>query len=321
MDNWLAIFSAVVGVFIIIAVGGGARGIGWLTHEADESLLKIVVRVLLPCFMFSKIVGNPAMEQASNILLSPAVGFVTTAGGCALALLVARTLGRRIGLGTPAQVGTFALCVGVFNYGFIPIPLIESVFPDRAATTMGVLFAHNVGVELAMWTVGLIVLSGRLDAGWYRRLINPPSITLVVAVAANLAQVTPNMLGPVFDAIEMIGRALVPMSMILIGATIADHVIEAKLHSGLTTALAASVLRLGVLPALFLLGAVALPTTKELALVMVVEAAMPSAVFPIVMSRHYGGDPQTALRVVIGTSALSLITMPLWLGFGAGWMP
>ena len=43
---------------------------------------------------------------------------------------------------------------------------------------------------------------------------------------------------------------------------------------------------------------------------------MPAAVFPIVLARHYAGDPATAVRVVIGTSLLGFLTMPLWLRLG-----
>jgi predicted permease len=43
---------------------------------------------------------------------------------------------------------------------------------------------------------------------------------------------------------------------------------------------------------------------------------MPSAVFPIVLTKHYAGDPPTAMRVVIGTSVAGLLTIPLWLSFG-----
>ena len=43
---------------------------------------------------------------------------------------------------------------------------------------------------------------------------------------------------------------------------------------------------------------------------------MPSAVFPIVLASHYNSDAQTALRVVLATSALAIITLPLWLAFG-----
>jgi len=43
---------------------------------------------------------------------------------------------------------------------------------------------------------------------------------------------------------------------------------------------------------------------------------MPAAVFPIIMARHYQGDPATAMRVVIGTSVVGLVTIPLWIRFG-----
>jgi hypothetical protein len=50
--------------------------------------------------------------------------------------------------------------------------------------------------------------------------------------------------------------------------------------------------------------------------VIVIQAAMTSAVFPIVMSRHYGGDPATAVRAVVSTSVLGLVTIPWWLHVG-----
>jgi malate permease and related proteins len=50
--------------------------------------------------------------------------------------------------------------------------------------------------------------------------------------------------------------------------------------------------------------------------VLVLQSAMPAAVFPIIMARHYGGDPATALRVVIGTTAASFVTIPLVLKLG-----
>jgi predicted permease len=58
----------------------------------------------------------------------------------------------------------------------------------------------------------------------------------------------------------------------------------------------------------------------ELKRVIVLEAAMPAAVFPIVMARHYAGDPATAMRVVIGTTVVGLVTIPLWIRFGMQWL-
>jgi predicted permease len=74
--------------------------------------------------------------------------------------------------------------------------------------------------------------------------------------------------------------------------------------------------RLVLLPLGFLVLARYLPCSVELKRVIILQAAMPAAVFPIVMAKHYGGDTATALRVVISTSALSLITTPIWIRLG-----
>ena len=54
---------------------------------------------------------------------------------------------------------------------------------------------------------------------------------------------------------------------------------------------------------------------------LILQAAMPSAIFPIVVTKVHHGDVPTALQVVLGTSLVGLITIPLWLGFGLWWIP
>ena len=58
-----------------------------------------------------------------------------------------------------------------------------------------------------------------------------------------------------------------------------------------------------------------LPLDPALRSVLVVQSAMPSAVFPVVLAKMHGGDMPTALRIVLATSIASLITIPIWLGW------
>jgi predicted permease len=50
--------------------------------------------------------------------------------------------------------------------------------------------------------------------------------------------------------------------------------------------------------------------------VIVLEGAMSSAVFPIVMAKHYGGDTRTAIQVAMGTTFAGLVMIPLWIRLG-----
>lgn len=304
-------------IYLTIAAGTLTRLAGWLTEEADQSLLRLVIRVLYPCLIFSVVSHNEALRRPSNLLVPPLVGFGTMALGLAVAMLVTR-FGRAVtGLRPGKQTRTFATCVAIYNYGFLPIPLVQALFDSP---TLGVLFVQNVGAELAVWTLCLMVLTGSLDRDWWRRIFNAPSMAIVAAVAVNflgLWELLPNF---VVIALERMGDASVPMSMILIGAVIADEFQPngQRLRRGdaLKTIGWSLLLRLGLLPALFLLIAAVVPGSVELKRVLVIQAAMPAGTFPIVMARHYGGEPRVGVQVVLSTSLLSLVTIPIWIQFG-----
>jgi predicted permease len=80
------------------------------------------------------------------------------------------------------------------------------------------------------------------------------------------------------------------------------------------------VVRLGIFPVLILAAAKWLPLSIELKRVLVVQAAMPAGLMPIIIARHYGGQPLTAVQIVLGTTVLALLTIPLWLKAGLAWV-
>jgi hypothetical protein len=112
----------------------------------------------------------------------------------------------------------------------------------------------------------------------------------------------------------MLGLCAVPLGLLLTGAVLADHATPHVLRTGWPTMLLGIGIRLGIMPALLLL--MATRAAPALQSVLIVQAAMPSAVFSIVLAKIHGGDIPDALRVVLGTSLDGLVTIPLWLMFG-----
>jgi hypothetical protein len=49
----------------------------------------------------------------------------------------------------------------------------------------------------------------------------------------------------------------------------------------------------------------------------VLQAAMPAAVFPIVLVRLYNRDTTTAIQVILWTSFAGVVLIPLWLLLGS----
>lgn len=313
MKEFLTVLGAVVPVLALALAGLGIRKLNWLTEEADHSLLKVNINLLMPCLILDAALGNPAMSQVGNLLMAPAFGLVTVVFGILLAKLVASWIGLR----NPAAARTFAVCVGIYNYGYVPVPLALLLFDKQTAA---VVFLLSIGVESMMWTLGVMTLSGAGFRQSWRRIINPPMLAILLALVLNLTGLAGYVPEMVHTGLRLLGQCAIPMALILIGAVIADHLPEFSSASGGRVIGAAVVLRLAFLPFLFLLAARFLPASLELKRVMVLEAAMPAAVFPIVMSRHYSGDPPTAMRVVIGTTAVGLVTIPLWIRFGMHWL-
>jgi predicted permease len=298
-DYW-TLLSLVLPVFAVIAAGAGARRAGWLRPEADESLLKLVVNFLYPCLIFQHVLGNDALRTPGNLLAAPLLAFVMMAGGISLAYLAAS--------------------VGIFNYGYMAIPLVAELFGRKMPGVLGVLFVYNVGCEAAIWTVGILMLSGvSLKDGW-RKVLNPPVYALAAAVTLNLTGMAGWIPGVARQPIQMAAACAVPLGLLLIGATLVEFFNAPRTLVDRKVTPLACLLRLGVIPLGMLGLAALLPLPEELRAVVVVQAAMPAGILPIVIARHHGGRPLTAVQVVLGTTAVGLFIVPFWLRIGLGWL-
>lgn len=312
MSYW-QLLLLVLPVFALIAIGVVVRRVHWVEGEAETSLIRLVVNLCSPCLIFESVAGNAALRSPGNLLLPPLVGFLLTFVGIRAGLLVAKAIGLHVGTG----MRTFALAVGITNYGYLPLPIMESIWGPESR---GVLLVHNVGVEAAIWTVGVLVLSGlSLREGW-RKLASPMLITLVLAVVCNLTGVTPLLPKMVMDTIHALAVCAIPLGLIMTGVNLANYLNEPRELFDAKVSVAAMALRLGVLPVVMLAVAKYLPCSVELKRVILVQAAMPTAVVSIIVARVYGGHPRTAVQIVLGTTALGVFVIPLWLRAGLAWL-
>ena len=315
MNEFLTVLTAVLPVFGIMGIGFWLRRRSWLSADADSSLMRVTVNLLLPALIFDSVLGNTALRRPENLLLPPLLGF----GMVGVGILVARPFARLAGLHTQPEQRTFSFLTGLQNYAYLVIPLCISLFD---AGTVGVLFVHNVGTEIAMWTLGVMVLTGGGQGGW-KKFLNAPLIALLLALALNFWGTAFSPPAPmevtgkiILTAIHWLGQSAIPLALLLIGAIVADHLNEAQGGKAVRVVAVASLVRMAILPIFFMLLAKYLPCSVELKRVLILQGAMPSAVLPIVISKHYGGDAHIAIQVALGTSVIGLVTIPLWIHFG-----
>lgn len=325
VSSFETVLVAVLPVYLLLAIGFFLRRRRFLPVEVDAGLMKLVIHFLYPCFILHSILGNSLVRDFSLVASGIGLGFSLIVIASGVAWLVSHFLKIQSG----PERRTFCQAGGVQNYGYTAVPLLMVLDFGTGSSdesgVLGVLFVHNLGVEFALWIVGVMILTGEGLKSW-RFLLNGPLVAVVLGLTlANLglenylALSEGPLLGRVVrQAMNWLGLCAFPLALLLIGATIGDLLGKERLkwNVSLGSVLVRNVLMAGVI----LSAAKFLPLAMELRQVLVVQAAMPAAVTPILMARLYGGRPQVAVQVVITTSAVGILTIPLVIAWGLSWI-
>ncbi len=308
MLSYAAILAVTLPVYLTMLTGAVLRRSQFLPQEVDKGMMRLTIAVLTPCLILDRVVGNESVMRPVPVLVAALLGFGLVMLGITLSWCAAPLAGLRVGSGRR----TFALSCGLQNYGFVAIPIVAALFPDKG--TMGVLFTFTLGVELGCWIGGVGVLTGFARAPW-RLALNPPVLAILAGLLLNFTGLHAWVPAALANTFHMIGVCAVPLAVLLIGAAIGDIWGQEKMRW--PVAMLSPVLRLALIPAAFIAAAVWLPVAEELKRILIIQAAMPSAVFSIMVAKMYGGHAPTAVQVVLATTLVSIATTPFVIAWGS----
>lgn len=315
-----AIFPATLPLFFIILLGWWLRRRGKLPADVDHAIVYLTVYVTYPAFILHKMHGDPALHEARNLVVPAACGAGFMLLGMAVAWLVAPWFGLR----ERRTRGSFAVASSIQNYGYFPIPILAGLFPDHAWA--GTLFIFSLGIEFVLWTAGITVISGSAR-GATRALFNPVLLSILIGIMLNLIPWEtslpgwlPPLLAWVPKLLEMLGNCSFPLGLLIFGATLADLLQAGAWRQEWRTSVGAVLLRMGLFPVLMVLITLWIAPSEQLRHVIGVQAAMPAAMFPLIMAKRYGGDEATAMRVILFTTLVSFATIPFVVQAALHWL-
>ena len=274
-----AVIASVLPVYLLIIAGAVLRRTGVIRQEHDAGVMRVVFSVMLPCFILDKILGAAVLRSGSVVVWSIFLGFGLIMAGIGIGLAVGRLIGLEKGTG----MRTFALSSGCQNFGFTAAPVVEILWGTGA---LALLFVHNIGVEAAMWSVGVMMMSGERGISW-RRLVNGPIIAVVIGLTLVALGLDDEVTGAGRKAMSMIGVGAFPVAILITGCSMID-LVGAEKPSWKVIA-GGAVVRLALAPLAILCAAKFLPLSTELRQVLVVQAAMPAGMTAIMLARLYGG--------------------------------
>lgn len=287
---------------ILFLMGAGlvAGRTGCLGRPVQAGLSNLLMNYSLPAAILLSAEGPLTPERQTGVLWMLAL----STGYFAVVFPLAVWIGRHIS-GLPARRQQFASGLIFANVGFLGFPVADALFPDS-----GLFYAafFNLLFNLVFFTVGerLFRADGRM--GSPRVLLTNPN--LIATAVMSLFLVLDWHLPPLLhEPVEMLGGLCAPLSLLLVGARLAEYR-PRELLAGRALKLAAALrllaIPLAAIPVLWLLGAPA-----EVAMVMVVMCAMPGGATTVLSAQAHGQDPDFAARSVALTSFLFPVTLPL----------
>ena len=251
-------------IFFAIACGYAANRLGILGGETDKKISKLLLDIIMPAMIVGAVCTGDTLPETSVVL--NVLGVAAVFYG--LEFLFAFTVPRLLG-GTPGQRGVWSFTLAFPNMVFIGYPVVTSLFGAGAVFYAVIL---NIPFNLISFTLGPLMLTGAKRFS-LRQMFSPSVVAALLALVLALTRLRPP--AAVGEALELLGSATVPLSLLCVGSLLAGLPLGRMLASPRLWILTA--VRLLVMPLALFAILLRLETAPLVMGIAVAEMGMPAA--------------------------------------------
>ena len=208
--------------------------------------------------------------------------------------------------------GMLRFCMVFSNNGFLGIPLAKAVFGDSPVVTYVIIL--NIVTNVLMFTLGVYLISGDKSLISIKKaFLNPVLIAFIVGIGFNLLKVA-KYVPEVGTFSGHFSNMVTPLSMTILGMKMAelaflDLFTKVKMYYVAAIKLIAMpVFAVAIMFALRLLFTV----DNEIMFGVFIALSMPTAGLASAFSDRYNGDTENAVAYTLGTTVLSIVTIPVF---------
>ena len=289
------LLGAVAPVALMVAVGYLAVK---LLKIDRGPLTRLTLFVLVPFLVFDQLWRNTADLTGA---LRLALAFALASAAFALAGWLA---GRLLNLPQPTRASLTAT-TAFPNTGNMGLSVAYFALGDAGLERATIIF---VVATILLFSFGPALFKGGSLLEQLKMTVRLPLIwAVVLGLIANAVNLElPLNLG---GGVHMLSQGAIPMLLLSLGMQIAESRFSLSTYD-----LFASLLRVLGGPLLAYLAALALGLSGPDLVVLLLISGMPAAVNTYLMAAEFGGDAERTARVVVLSTLLSFLTLPLVLG-------
>ncbi|MGE4587987.1 MAG: AEC family transporter [Acidaminococcaceae bacterium] len=296
----LEIFSVMIllGVFAVKTNAMNEKSLG--------DLSKLIMRLILPVMIFHKSINGATkddmMSSFAEVVLASFFMFVVL-------FTVGYSLKKAFALkGNYGRVYQAATMFG--NVGFIGIPLILGILPERGMLYMALFFIVD---QIVLWSLGFYMtlpeekLAHASLKSNLKNIMSPAMIAIMIALFFIMTEW--KLPATLNKALSAVGAATTPLSLMYIGGSFCYSNV-----SQFITRLEYYAIVIGkmiVAPVVVFIALRAVNIQEEVVTVITTLTGVPSMAAIAMFARTNGSDEDCAIGAILITTILSLFTLPL----------
>lgn len=303
--NYFSIVLSQLEIFAVYMIIGMAAVKMHILDRGKLSVLSgIVTKILLPLLIFTNTIHGPTREEFLSSTVIIAIGILLFLSLYLLSILLSKAASLK---GNRSKV--YRACTMFGNCGFMGIPVILALYPDRGGLYMGM---YTVADQLMLWTLG-VYLASPVEAnlsisGNLRKMVNPATMAVLLSVFFVLTGLRlPDFLS---DALTKTGSAAPPLSMIYLGGAFCYISIKEYLKKLEIYLMILVKMLLAPLAVYFLLTHIP-GLEKSISITLSIICGLPSMSSIAMIAETQHSDSDYAAGMIFLTTISTIITLPI----------
>lgn len=287
-------------LFLLTGIGIAVQKSKLLPDNAQGMLTDLILYVILPCNIALSFQIDLNRELLQNLGTAFLVAWIVQG----IAWTLSRFLYNRFPEPTKKVLQYATVCS---NGGFMGNPIAESVF---GATGLMYASIFLIPQRIVMWSAGITLFTEAPNKRTLvKKVLTHPCI-IAVFVGLFLMIFRPALPEFVQKTASSLGSCTTPLSMLMVGMILADVKDIKSMFSW--AIIRYTLIRLIILPGIIFIGCRICGINQMVTGVGVLMTAMPAACMTTILANKYHGDSLFASKCVVFSTAMTLITLPMW---------
>lgn len=297
----MVVFQTMLKLFLLLILGFVLFKCHIFDEYTNKKISALIVNVASPMLIISSIAGVEGSNK-SIVFLMIGAGILMYIGFIILGKIINRIFPF------PKKDWPVYECMVVFaNTGFMGYPVLLDVFGQEAVFYASLI---HMAFNFFVYTYAIMCLTKGDDSEFklnFKQLLTPGIILIFVGIFIYLFDIQlPSVL---MDTINSVGSLTAPLSMMMIGSSLAVYPIKDSFTDWRSYVFA--FVRLMIVPFVTMIMCLLLHIDAYYANITIITNAMPVGSMVLMLATQYNANVKIVTRNIVVSTLLSVITIPI----------